>query len=155
MEETWLYHHDPETKLLGLLSRSMTMKRPSFRTPKKYKASRSTGKIIGSLFWDNKPVVMIEYLDCGDTVRSSFYAEQIKKLHNKIGKIRRGKEPKTVLFYQDNISVHKSALAVIGNTGFEILEHSPYLSDHAPHDFYLFSRSKEYLNGNRFEDDEA
>ncbi|GBO98422.1 hypothetical protein EVAR_65_1 [Eumeta japonica] len=43
-----LHHNDPETKL-----QSITWKRPSSPTLKKFKASRSAGKVTGSLFWDD------------------------------------------------------------------------------------------------------
>ncbi|GBP11991.1 Histone-lysine N-methyltransferase SETMAR [Eumeta japonica] len=38
---------------------------------------------------------------------------------------------------------------------FEILEHPPYSSELAPSDLLLFPRFKEYLKGQRFDDDEA
>ncbi|GBP58069.1 Histone-lysine N-methyltransferase SETMAR [Eumeta japonica] len=47
------------------------------------------------------------------------------------------------------------ATAAVGVAGFEILEHFPYFLDLASSDFYLFSRVKEYMKGQRFEDDEA
>lgn len=152
MDETWLHHYDPETK-----KQSMTWKRPTSPTPKKFKAIPSAGKIMGSLFWDSQGVVMIEYLNHGATITGTLYAEQITKLREEIRKKRRGKLAKVVLFHQDNAPAHKSrvALAAIKEAGFELMEHPPYSPDLAPSDFYLFPRLKEHLRGQKFEDDDA
>lgn len=152
MDETWLHHYDPETK-----QQSMTWKRPSSPTPKKFKAIPSAGKVMGSIFWDSQGVVMIEYLSRGATITGSLYAEQIKKLRNEIREKRRGKLSKVVLFHQDNAPAHKSsvAMAAIEDAGFELMEHPAYSPDLAPSDFYLFPRLKEHLRGQRFQDDDA
>lgn len=151
MDETWLHHYDPETK-----QQSMSWKRPSSPTPKKFKTQPSAGKIMGSVFWDSQGLIMIEYLDHGATITGNVYAEQIKKLRREIIEKRRGKLAKIVLFHQDNAPAHKSAVAMaaIQDAGFEILDHPPYSPDLAPSDFYLFPRLKEHLRGTKFEDDE-
>ncbi|GBP19074.1 Histone-lysine N-methyltransferase SETMAR [Eumeta japonica] len=98
---------------------------------------------------------MIEYLDRGATVTDVLYAEQINKIRYEIRKKQRSKLAKIVLFHQDNASAQKSAVAMaaIRDAGFEILEHPPYALDPASSDFYLFLRLKEYVKGQRFEDD--
>lgn len=152
MDETWLHHYDPETK-----KQSMTWKRASSPTPKKFKVVPSAGKVMGSFFWDSQGVIMIEYLSHGATITGSVYAEQIKKLRCQIREKRRGKLRKIVLFHQDNAPAHKSrvAMAAIKDAGFELVEHPPYSPDLAPSDFYLFPRLKEYLKGQKFDDDDA
>lgn len=149
MDETWLHHYDPETK-----QQSMTWKRLSSPTPKKFKAIPSAGKVMGSLFWDSKGVIMVEYLSHGATITGSVYAEQIRKLRDEIREKRRGKLAKVVLFHQDNAPAHKSrvAMAAIKDAGFELMEHPPYSPDLAPSDFYLFPRLKEHLRGQKFDD---
>ncbi|GBP47338.1 Mariner Mos1 transposase [Eumeta japonica] len=62
-----------------------------------------------------------------------------------------GKHGKTVAM--DN--AFEVAMVAIRDAGFELLEHSRYSPDLAPSDFYLFPRLKEYLKGQKFEDDEA
>ncbi|GBP10736.1 Mariner Mos1 transposase [Eumeta japonica] len=142
----WLHHCDPEIKLQPVI-----WKRPSSLTIKKFKASHSAGKIMGSLFWGSKGVIMLEYLDRGATISDSLYAEQIKKMRNEIRKKQRDNQVKTVLVHQDNASAHRSAVASVG---FEILEHPPYSPDYTPSDYYLFSSSKEYLKEQGFKDDD-
>ncbi|GBP65845.1 hypothetical protein EVAR_85113_1 [Eumeta japonica] len=72
-DETWLCYYDPETKL-----QSMTWKTLSSPTPKKFKVINSVGKIMGSLFWDEKGVIVIEYFDRGATVKNSLLKEYRK-----------------------------------------------------------------------------
>ncbi|GBP86465.1 Histone-lysine N-methyltransferase SETMAR [Eumeta japonica] len=48
--------------------RSMTWKQPLYPTPKLFKANRSVGKIMGSLFCNSKEMVMTEYLDDNSSV---------------------------------------------------------------------------------------
>jgi len=47
MNETWLYHYDPETK-----QKSMERQRSGSPHPKKYRVQKSTGKVLTSIFWD-------------------------------------------------------------------------------------------------------
>ncbi|GBP48014.1 hypothetical protein EVAR_83715_1 [Eumeta japonica] len=95
------YDYSYQTKL-----QSMTWKRPSSPTPKKVKAGRSAGKIMGFLYWGSKGVVMIENLARG-AVMVFFYAEQIKKNCDEIRKKQRGKLAKIVLFKLNNASAHR------------------------------------------------
>ncbi|XP_063362897.1 histone-lysine N-methyltransferase SETMAR-like [Cydia amplana] len=150
MDESWIHHFDPETK-----QQSMTWKRASFPTPKKFKVASSAGKVMASVFWDAEGVIMIEYLEKGTTITGSYYADQIRRLREAIKEKRRGKLRAGILFHQDNAPPHKAgvAMAAIRDSGFELLEHPPYSPDLAPSDFYLFPRLKEDLRGNKFLND--
>lgn len=150
MDESWIHHFDPETK-----QQSMTWKRASSPTPKKFKVASSAGKVMASVFWDAEGVIMIEYLEKGTTITGSYYADQIRRLREAIKEKRRGKLRAGILFHQDNAPPHKAgvAMAAIRDSGFELLEHPPYSPDLAPSDFYLFPRLKEDLRGNKFFND--
>ncbi|GBP28889.1 Protein unc-79 homolog [Eumeta japonica] len=80
-----------------------------------------------------------------------------KKKYVSKSKRNKGKLAKIVLSHQYNASAHRSAVAIaaIRDTGFKILVHPLCSPDLAPCDFYLFPRLVEYLEGQRFEDDEA
>ncbi|XP_037869031.1 uncharacterized protein LOC119628955 [Bombyx mori] len=45
------------------------------------------------------------------------------------------------------------AIAAIQQAGFELVDHPPYSLGLVPSNFYLFPKLKEYLRGNRYEDD--
>jgi histone-lysine N-methyltransferase SETMAR len=150
VDESWIHHFDPETK-----QQSMTWKRPSSPTPKKFKVTSSAGKVMASVFWDAEGVIMIDYLEKGATITGLHYAEQITRLREAIKEKRRGKLRSVVLFHQDNAPPHKArvAMAAIQDAGFELLDHPPYSPDLAPSDFYLFPRLKEHLRGKKFLND--
>ncbi|XP_046976362.1 histone-lysine N-methyltransferase SETMAR-like [Vanessa cardui] len=149
MDETWIHHFDPETE-----QQSMTWKRASSPTPKKFKVSSSAGKVMASVFLDAEGIIMVEYLEKGATITGSYYADQIRRWREAIKQKSRGKLRAGVLFHQDNAPSHKAAVAMtaIQESGFEILEYPPYSPDLAPSDFYLFPRLKEHLRGKKFED---
>lgn len=98
----------------------------------------------------------IPYLSHGTTITGSVYAEW-KKKRWQIREKRRGKLRIIVLFHQDNAPAHKSrvAMAAIKDAGFELVEHPPYSPNLAQSDFYLFPRLKEYIKGQKFDDDDA
>ena len=56
-DETWLHHCTPETK-----QDSMTWKHPSSPVAKKFKVMRSAKKIMGTVFWDSRGVLLFETL---------------------------------------------------------------------------------------------
>jgi len=49
MEETWLYHYDPEAW------------HSSSPRPKKFRVQKSAGKILASIFWDQDRILLIDY----------------------------------------------------------------------------------------------
>lgn len=151
MDETWVHHFDPETKL-----QSKQWKFPWEPTPKKFKAQASAGKVMASIFWDSEGVIMIDYLGKGTTITGEYYTSLINKLREKIKEKRRGKLTKGILYHQDNAPAHTSRLALnaIHEAGFELMEHPPYSPDLAPSDYYLFPIMKNYLKGRHFVSDD-
>src|ERR1700729_2562510 len=57
VDETWVHHYDPESKIA-----SMQWKTPGSPTPVKPRAQKSAGKVMLTVFWDAKGVVLKEYL---------------------------------------------------------------------------------------------
>jgi len=47
MDETWLYHYDPETK-----QQSVEWRHSGSPRPKKFRVQKSAGKVLASIFWD-------------------------------------------------------------------------------------------------------
>ena len=68
-DETWLYHYDPESK-----QESMEWKHATSPKTKKFKATRSTKKVMSTIFWDSKGVIHIDYLPHGTTMNGKYYA---------------------------------------------------------------------------------
>ena len=147
MDETWVHHYQPESK-----EQSKQWKRPGSPTPRKAKIVKSAGKVMASIFWDAKGVLLVDFLETGQTINGMYYAQLLQQLKEQIKLKRRGKLSKGVIFHQDNAPAHTSAVAMaaIHGCGFEILSHPPYSPDLAPSDFHLFPKMKLELSGRRF-----
>ena len=144
MDETWVHHFTPEAK-----QQSKQWKHPGSPPPKKAKTVPSAGKVMASLFWDADGILLIDYLQKGQTINGTCYASLLMQLREKIKIKRRGKLTKGVLFHQDNAPVHKFviAMAAIHDRGFKLVEHPPYSPDLAPSDFHLFPKLKTAISG--------
>ena len=149
-DETWLYHYDPESK-----QESMEWKHATSPKTKKFKATRSTKKVMSTIFWDSKGVIHIDYLPHGTTMNGKYYANLLKQVRQSIKEKRRGKIRRGIMLHQDNAPVHTSRVAMdaVRECGYELLPHPPYSPDLAPSDFHLFPRLKKHLRGRRFDDD--
>lgn len=148
-DETWLYQWDPETK-----QQSMQWRHSGSPPPKKFKTQRSSRKVMATIFWDAKGVILIDYLESGQSITGEYYATVIRNLREAILEKRRGLLTRGVLLLHDNAPVHKSrvAQAAIRDCGFEQLNHPPYSPDLAPSDYYLFPNLKKHLKGRKFDD---
>ena len=147
VDETWIRHFDPESK-----QQSMQWLQPGEPPPKKFKIGPSRGKVMATVFWDAKGILLCDYLVDQKTITGEYYANLIRKLRVAIREKRRGMLRRSVLLHQDNAPVHKSRIAMnaIATAGFEILIHPPYSPDMAPSDYHLFPKLKSYLRGRQF-----
>ena len=69
MDETWLYHYDPDTK-----QQSMEWRHSSSPRPKKFREQKSAGKVLASMFWDQDGTFLIDYLPKGQTINVEYYS---------------------------------------------------------------------------------
>ena len=150
-DETWVYYYDPPSKF-----ESMEWKHAGSPRTKKFKVSRTTKKVMATVFWDTDGVIHIDYLPRGTTMNGQYYADLLVRLRESIKEKRRGKIRRGVLLQQDNAPVHSSKVAMqsVRDCGFELLPHPPYSPDLAPSDFFLFSKLKKELRGQRYDDDD-
>ena len=134
-DETWLHHWDPDTK-----KESMQWKHPGSPPPKKFRTQPSASKVMATVFWDSKGIILIDNKPVGTSITGEYYANVIKQLRVAIKEKRRGKLAAGVLLLHDNAPVHKSrvAQAVFRECKFKQLNHPPYSPDLAPSDYYLF-----------------
>lgn len=150
-DETWVHHFEPESKL-----QSKQWKHPGSPPPKKFKQTATAKKVMASVFWDSEGVLMIDYLQKGQTITGEYYASELRQLKEAIKQKRPGKLRAGVLLLQDNAPVHTAQVAVAeaANCGFELLPHPPYSPDLAPSDFFLFPKLKSELRGHHFRTDD-
>ena len=139
VDETWIHHFTPETK-----EQSNQWTEAGGSAPKKAKTVQSAGKVMTSVFWDYKGILLIDSLQKGKTINSEYYCNLLDQLNLKIREKRPGLQQKKNIFHQDNAPCHKSVLtmAKFNEFKYELLDHPPYYPDLAPSDFYLFPNPK-------------
>jgi len=87
MNETWLYHYDPDTKKQTMEWRYGGSPRPQ----KKFRAQKSAGKVLASIFWDQDDILLIDYLPKGQTINAEYYSSLLVQLKDILKEKRRGK----------------------------------------------------------------
>ena len=151
-DETWVHYNQPETK-----KASKEWRHTSTPKPKKFRTQPSAGKVMLTLLWDERRVILEHHMPRGNTVTSATYADLLKNhLRPAINSRRRGHLSKGVLLQHDNARNHtaRSTVATIQDLAFECLPHPPYSPDLAPSGFHVFGPLKEAMGGKYFRSDE-
>lgn len=150
VDESWIHHFDPETK-----QASMQWKHATSPPPKKARVQPSAGKVMLTVFWDERGVLLTDYLQAGTSITGRYYSNLLTKLRSEIKNKRKGMLTKGVLLLHDNAPSHSSIVATqtAAHCGYQILPHPPYSPDIAPSDFFLFPQLKSALRGRHFQSD--
>ena len=72
-DETWVYYHQPKTK-----KSSKEWCHTSSPKPKNFRTQPSAGKVMLTLFWDERGVILEHYMPKGKTLTSATYADLLK-----------------------------------------------------------------------------
>jgi len=146
MDETCLYHYDPETK-----QQSMERQHSSSPRPKIFRVQKSAGRVLTSIFWDQDGILLIDIFQ-----RVQLSKQSITHLCWWIEGHFEGKMPrkttKGVLFLHDN-ALANQALAnqkKLAYLGFQCLDHPPYSPNLVPSDYHLFPGLEKQLKGCHF-----
>ncbi|KAJ4439540.1 hypothetical protein ANN_07664 [Periplaneta americana] len=84
-DETWVSHNTPETK-----RQSRHWHHPSSpKKPRKFKYTLSTQKVMATVFWDRKGVLLLDFMPKGTTINANRYCETLRKLRRVIQNKRR------------------------------------------------------------------
>ena len=76
--ETWVHYYEPENKAQ---SRQVGSGSPR---PKKFKTQPSAGKVMATVFWDAKGVIMLDFLPKISTITEEYYANLLDQLKTAI-----------------------------------------------------------------------
>ena len=106
VDETWLYHCDPETK-----QQSVVWRHSGSPHPKKFRVQKSAGKVLASIFLDQDGIHLIDYLPKAQTINSQYYSSLLVQLKDILKEKRRGKFTNEVLFLHDNAPAHQALAA--------------------------------------------
>jgi len=151
-DKTWVHFHQPETKRA-----SKEWRHSSSPKPKKFQTEPSAGKVMLTLFWDEKGIILEHYTPRGTTVMSTSYPDLLKNhLQPAIKSKQRELLSSGVLLQHDNARPHTAhtTVATITDLHFECPPQPPYSPDLAPSDFYMFGPLKEAMGGKKFRSDE-
>jgi len=123
MDETWLYHYDPETK-----QQSMEWRHSGSPRPKKFRVQKSPGKVLASIFCDPDGIFLIDYLQKDQTINAEYYLSLLVQLKDILKEKHRGKVTKGVLFLHDNAPAHRTLATQkkLTHLGFQCLDHLLY-----------------------------
>ena len=116
----------------------------------------SPGKVMCTVFWDRKGVILLDFLEPGQTINCDYYIAMLTKLKAWISIVRPEKKT-TFLLQHDNARPHTSLKTVdhIVNLDWTVLPHPPYSPYLAPSDFHLFGPMKDGLHGQHFPSNDA
>ena len=122
---------------------------------KKFKAQKSAGKIMATVFLDSQGVILVDILPKGQTINSEVDIETLRKLKAKIRRVWPNLDMANMLLQYDNARPHTSirTMETITSFGWTVIPHRPYSPDLAPSDYPLFGPMKEGLRGNRYGND--
>lgn len=151
MDETWVYHHDPDSK-----QEAKEWCEPGCSAPKRVRVQKSAKKVLASVFWDAKGILLVDYLQTGQTINSDYYCNLLDQVESKIREKRPGLQKKKIIFHCDNAPAHtaQKTIGKISELNYELLNHPSYSPDLAPSDYWLFSHLKAFLRGKRFSSNE-
>jgi hypothetical protein len=126
MDETWLYHYDPETK-----QQSLEWRYSGSPLPKKFQVQKSAGKVLVSFFGEQDGTLLIGYLPKGQTINAEYYSSLLVQLKGSLKEKGRGNFTNADLFLHDSTPAHR-ALAIqkkLAYLGFQCLDNPPYSPD--------------------------
>jgi len=142
-DEMFCRHYEPESK-----RQSVDWQHVNSPSKKKLKILPSVGKVMCTVFWDRKGVILLNFIEPGQTINSDRYVATLSKLKARISKVRPEKKT-SFLLQHNNARPHISLKTMkhIVKLGWTVVPHPPYSPDLAPSDFHLFGPVKDELHG--------
>jgi len=140
VDETWLYHYDPETK-----QQSMEWRHSGSPRPKIFRVQKSAGKVLACLDFLGSRRHPLHWLSSKcQNINAEYYSSLLVQLKYILKEKRRGKFTKGFLFSHDNAPAHRvhATQKKLSYLGIQCLDHPPYSLDLAPSGYHLFSGLK-------------
>ncbi|KAJ4444773.1 hypothetical protein ANN_06570 [Periplaneta americana] len=109
-DETWISHFTLETK-----QQSMHWRQSGSPVRTKFKQTLSVRKVMCTVFWDRKDILLIDFLPRGETVNTDRYCGTLRKLRRAIQNKRRGMLTAGVVLLHDNAHPHKARRTAAGS----------------------------------------
>ena len=71
-DESWVYYYDPKSS-----AETREWKHHDSPQPSRPRAARSGKKLLLSVFWDHKGILLVDFLQRGHTITGDYYAALI------------------------------------------------------------------------------
>jgi hypothetical protein len=103
---------------------------------KKFQQTLSLRKLMATVVWDKKGVLMVEFMQQRTTIT---YCESLKELLRAIQNKRRGMLASGVVLLLDNVRPHTAACtrALLEHFKWELFDDPSYSPDLSPSDYHL------------------
>jgi hypothetical protein len=124
----------------------------------KFKTQASTEIVMLIIFWDVIGSILVHFQENGQTATTARYSNMaVNELKSAIRSKHLGLLSKRVLLLHNYARAYTAVGTVytLRALKYEVLKQPPYCPDLAPSDFHLFEPVKEYLQGQKFADDEV
>jgi hypothetical protein len=72
-DETWVFHYTPESA-----AESMTWKHPRSPVKKKFKTVQSPAKVMATVFWDIRGVLLVDFTPPSSAINAAAYQETLR-----------------------------------------------------------------------------
>ncbi|GFN98065.1 histone-lysine N-methyltransferase SETMAR [Plakobranchus ocellatus] len=134
----------------------MTWKHPYSPVTKKFKVQQSTTKVMATVFWDSRGMILLDILPKGESVNADRYCETLDRLRHAVRRKRPGLLRSGVVLQHDNATPHtaKRTKEWLERYRWDIIPHPAHSPDLAPSHFHLFGPLKRHLGGKKFEDED-
>jgi len=110
----------------------------NFPTPKKFRVEKSADKVMTPVFWDQKGLLLLEFMPQKTIITGQTYANTITALREAIKDKRRRKLSADVLLLHDNAPVHVCKISSCHSAMWVPTAKSPTLQS-TPSSLGLFS----------------
>ena len=119
----WIFYTNMESK-----RQSMQWRHSSSPKAKKFKQASSVRKIMATVFWDRKGILLIDFLERRLTINADAYCDTVRKLRRAIQNKRRGMLSSGIVLLHDNARPHTAARTaqLLQQFRWEVFAHPPY-----------------------------
>ncbi|GFS66317.1 histone-lysine N-methyltransferase SETMAR [Trichonephila clavipes] len=135
----------------------MQWKHASSPLPKKFRAVKSAGKVLLTVFFDVQGPLLVKFLEQRKSINSDVYCETLRCLRRSIQNKKTALLTESVVLLHDNARPHVSRVTQMELDKFkwDTLDHPPYSTNMLPCDFHVFGSLKKHLKGKRFNLDDV
>jgi histone-lysine N-methyltransferase SETMAR len=127
----------------------MVCKHTGSPKPKKFKQTFHGRKLMATVFWDSKGVLLVAFMNPGATIISKVHCEILKQLSRGIRDRQHSLLTMAVMLLHANMrpltAVH--TVQFIRQFKCELFYHPPFSPDMTPNDYHLFLHLKTFLEG--------